>query len=97
MKIYISGKISGLPKEVYVTNFLNAEMQLKEQGHEVANPIVFTKGIDENDYPALMGKCIEELLRCEAIYLLKDWDKSKGARTEAFIASEYNIKMILEK
>ena len=96
MKIYISGKITGLTKEEYVSNFLMAEMHLKSQGHEVANPVTFVAGIDLEDYPKLMGKCIEELLRCDAIYMLTNWQDSKGAKTELNTAHIYEKVDIYE-
>lgn len=34
MKIYISGKITGLPIEVAFSNFNDAENDLKTKGHE---------------------------------------------------------------
>ena len=96
MKIYISGKITGLTKEEYVSNFLEAEKHLTGQGHEVANPVKFVEGIDLNDYPKLMGKSIEELLNCDAIYMLNNWQDSKGAKTELNTALIYEKAIIYE-
>lgn len=93
MLVYISGKITGIEKPAYTKKFNEAEAYLKAQGHEVANPLVFTKGMDENDNPKIMGKCVEVLLGCDSIYVLNGWTTSKEAVTEFHIANVYNIKV----
>lgn len=40
---------------------------------------------------------IEILKRCDAIYVLRNWRKSKGACEELRIAVQNNIKVIYEK
>jgi len=41
MKIYIAGKISGLPKAEYTAKFLQAELALRAAGLEPVNPCNF--------------------------------------------------------
>jgi hypothetical protein len=94
-KIYISGKITGLPKDVYEKYFNETEDYLIAIGYEAINPlkVVAALGIDENDYPKLMGANIEALLNCDYIYLLDNWRDSKGARAEKAIADIMGIKI----
>jgi hypothetical protein len=92
MKVYISGKISGLDKEVFEKWFNETEEYLINIGYEVINPLTITKGINPNDYPKLMGKCVEELLKCDSICLLDNWKDSKGAKAEKAIADIMGIK-----
>lgn len=41
-----------------------------------------------------MKFCIENLMNCDAIYLLYDWRMSKGAVLEYAIAKELGLKII---
>jgi len=61
LKIYIAGKISGLPISEYTENFKKAEILLSESGFEPVNPCNF--GIPENTPTTeALPKCIEEML-----------------------------------
>lgn len=40
---------------------------------------------------------IELLLSCDGIYMLKGWEKSKGAKLEHEIATALKIKMMYEE
>lgn len=40
---------------------------------------------------------LKELMDCDAILLLKGWKESRGARLEAYIASQLKIKIYEEK
>lgn len=87
MKVYISGKITGLPYEEAVRKFKRAEEQVRSFGYEPVNPIC--NGIDiEAQWKEHMKVDIGTLLDCEAIYLLQDWSESRGARIERNIAEE---------
>ena len=97
MLVYICGKITEIEKSVYTKKFNEAEAYLKALGHEVANPLVFTKEIDENDYQKIMGKCVEVLLGCDEIYILKDWVSSRGAKAEFHIANIYGISVVFQE
>ena len=92
MKVYISGKISGLPISEVQRNFSEAERHLEEIGHEPVNP---TKNDDQTkNWSEHMVDDIEMLMGCEAIYLLDNWEDSKGARIEYRIAVELGLEII---
>ena len=92
MKVYISGKITGLERQVAVANFARAEKYLKSKGCEVVNP---TKLCDEHaSWDDAMKICIDELTKCDAIYLLPDWRESKGAKIEVQEAYENCIQFL---
>ena len=85
MKIYVSGKISGLPIEEVKEKFIKADKYLKTFGYEVVSP--FDNGLlDEAPWQEHMIADIAMLLPCDAIYMLPDWGDSKGAMIEKYIA-----------
>ncbi|MDD4444005.1 MAG: DUF4406 domain-containing protein [Patescibacteria group bacterium] len=92
MKAYISGKITGLDRQVCENNFARAEKYLKDKGYEVVNPTRLCG--PETPWAAAMKICIEALLKCDAIYLLQDWKDSKGAMLEFSIAESVNIQKL---
>ena len=95
MKIYISGKITGLPINEAKRKFDKAEELLNEKGMETVNP--FNNGLRLTDNWKDHLICdIENLLHCDAIYMLNDWFESKGARIEKYIAEECGITVIFE-
>jgi len=69
MKIYISGKISGIEEEAFKI-FEACEKELMEQGFEVVNPMKLTHHHDKS-WESYMKECIEALLSCGSIYMLK--------------------------
>lgn len=94
--IYIAGKMTGLPKFNFPA-FYAAEEQLRAAGWIVYNParIDNEKGFDENldhkftleEVKAFAVQDIDILLhKVKAIYLLRGWRDSKGARAEHAIA-----------
>lgn len=93
MKIYISGQISGLSLETVYSNFTNAEVELIKQGYEVVNPL--NNGLPhESSWIDHMRADIKLMLDCDAIYLLKGYQDSKGAMIEYDLAKTLNFTII---
>lgn len=102
MKVYISGKMTGI-KNYNKEKFSNAEKELKKHGIEVINPsslseIVFEKCKNLNKEPTredFMREDIKALCECDMVYMLDDWRDSIGARHEHLVANEIlNIPII---
>lgn len=90
MKIYISGKITGLPLEETRRKFADAQALLEEIGFEVVNPM--EKGLSPDaTWEQHMVKDFEFLLSCDAIYMMDNWIGSKGS------SIEYDAATRLEK
>ncbi|MDR3266236.1 MAG: DUF4406 domain-containing protein [Tannerella sp.] len=84
-KIYISGKISGLPIDEVEAKFEEAEAKLKAEGYEVVCPL--KNEINEDvRWETYMKMDIIMLMGCDAIYMLSDWENSRGASLEKQIA-----------
>ncbi len=97
MKIYISGKISGLDPEEVDKKFKRVQTGLENGGFEAVNPVsVFPQGIPLS-WEEYMVSDIEMLFNCDAVYMLSDWEESRGARIEHFIAKECGKTMFYEK
>jgi len=84
MTIYISGKITGMKPEEYNPLFEAAEQDLIAAGIQKENIVNPTKlGIPQNgSWSDAMAVCLKALSKCTAIYMLRNWPDSLGARHE---------------
>lgn len=96
MKVYISGKITGLPINEVKIAFASAAEHLKSRGHDPINPL--DNGLsDDMPWEKHMLEDIKMLFGCQAIYLLSTWYDSRGARIEKMIAETLGLKIMFEK
>lgn len=94
-KVYISGAIAHYDLEERRNAFLNAERYLSLKGYEPVNP--FKNGLpNEAHWREHMKADIALLLGCRYIYMLRDWELSKGAKLELDVASSCGIKVLFE-
>lgn len=91
MRIYISGPITGT--EDYNQRFEAVEKNLKSIGFDVVNPLKLVHNHGKT-YDEFMKVDIQELLKCDAIYMLDNWIQSKGSSIEYFIARSLGIKVV---
>ncbi len=95
VKVYISGAIAHYNIDERKGAFLDAENRLRAMGFNPVNP--FKNGLpDEAHWREHMRADIRLLLDCEYIYMLKDWELSKGAKLELDVASSCGIKVLFE-
>lgn len=98
-KIYLAGPMTGKPGLNWDAFFLT-EGYLEDQGWVVVNParLDAEQGIDpdramsEYDYTACAYRDMIALLDCNAIYLMVDWQHSKGACWERALAKHNKIR-----
>ena len=100
--VYLSGPISGIPRRVYMERFAEAERMLRAEGYEVVNPTRFLVC----RWPWLYRLCgykatlcydLYRLMQCDGIYVLPEWEISKGARIEYTIALIVNIRPLCNR
>lgn len=92
--IYISGQITG--RKDYQEKFNIAELKLKLTGLEVINPAKLNDVLPELTHEQYMTICMAELSLCDSIYMLKGYEKSKGAMQELKWAQENGLVIIKE-
>lgn len=102
--IYISGKITG--DDNYRTKFAMAENRLIRDGYDVLNPVEVGDRLDRlhqalgraaPTWSEYMKKCILLISDVKEVYVLRDWQESRGARLEHYIASELGINIVYEE
>lgn len=103
-QIYISGKITG--DDNYRAKFAMARDRLTRDGYNVLNPVEKADKLERlhqalgraapswSDY---MRKCLVTIIDADAVYMLRDWQESRGARLEHYIASELGINIVYEE
>ncbi|MBP4137435.1 DUF4406 domain-containing protein [Flavobacterium geliluteum] len=67
-KIYIAGKVTGLPENETNTKFQQAEITVSLAGFEAVNPIKVVNN-QNADWDTAMRLCIVELMKCDAVFI----------------------------
>lgn len=97
MKVYISGKISGLSKEEYMKRFSEAETFLVSKGHSVINPAAVNERLPKDTtYEQYMDMSMTMLSFCQAVYMLNNWKDSQGAKMEHAYAGAHDYIICYE-
>ena len=87
-RCYISGPISGVPREVYMARFAKAAELLRARGYEPVNPTLFLvcrcpwlyKVVG---YHLTLLYVLWRLTKCPLIYKMPGWKESPGANIES--------------
>lgn len=94
-RIYISGAITGTTD--YMERFAAAEEKLTAEGYSVVNPAKVNGMMPEDlTWDEYMKMSYTMLQLCDSIYMLKGWQKSKGACLENLWAFAANYTIIEE-
>lgn len=100
-KVYISGRISDLPREQYMKMFGIAETMLRGKGYKTVNPTRFWLSRHyqwlcrlighQNAYNLTLLYDLWRLMRCNLIYKLPGWQQSRGANIESCVAYHFKV------
>lgn len=94
MKIYISGNISSFGNsEQNVEEFYLVEDKLRKLGHKTVNPCKY----ESKSWAKNLARDILLIEKCDAIFMLKGWDKSEGAKLENGIANKLKKKILTDQ
>ena len=98
IKVYLSGKMTGLDKGVYEFNFMRAEQFYKSCGYVVVNPCKLSEALlhknPEAEYEDFMKEDLKALKSCTHIALLEGWESSKGANREKAEAEKLGLEIM---
>ncbi len=93
-KVYIAGKVTGLPIHEVTIKFGAAQKAIEAAGAVPVNPLEVVNDW-QCDWKTAMRKCVAALMECDYIYLLPDWQASRGALIEQRIAVDVGIKLLI--
>lgn len=98
-RIYISGAISGLPRNVYLKRFADVEHELVRRGYKVLNPTKLLPSRCLWVYRIIGYKCtllydLWHLMKCDGICMVDRWENSKGARLELATAKIFGLRIV---
>jgi len=94
-KCYISGKITGLPESEYKANFEQAKKEVSELGLVPVSPVDLPHN-HERTWISYMKEDLTAFLTCDCIYLLENWESSKGAVIEFHLAVQLGLETIYQ-
>jgi hypothetical protein len=103
MKIFITGKVTGLSIEDYSDKFNSAEeyLHLLYPSATILNPLRITSHLNPtiHGWREYMMPCLEELLKLEKddfVFVLDNFNESKGSKVEIAVAKACELKIIYQ-
>lgn len=94
-KVYISGKVTGLPMAQAKRMFSEAEEHINRTGkYEAVKPLKFDE-VPDKPWEYYMRKDIRLLMCCDMICPLPNWADSKGAKLEMHIAQQLGMEVLI--
>lgn len=94
MKVYIAGRIAD--EKDYRTKFQRAEAEVMALGHSAISPCEIHADCNHQAWEQWMVCDLHEMLDCDGVYALRDWQSSKGATVEVQLAMRLNKTIIYQ-
>lgn len=95
-RTYLSGPITGRPM-LNIESFTSLRDSLMQMGEGAGNVVVPHELFDADDtdqtWDYYMRRCIAELINCDLVLTLPDWEDSRGAKLEVHIARALSIEV----
>lgn len=99
-RIYLSGKITGLTPQECGRNFRMAGWKLqRDHGNdnvEIINPLMIKPFLGIKTWFFHMISDLWQLRKCHTIYMLSNWQESRGAKIEKKFAEFLNKKVMYQ-
>ena len=89
-KLYLAGPMTGYP-EYNFPLFNRAAKLLRDAGYDVFNPAENTDGGEIQSLAYYMRLDIPALLDSQAVVVLPEWEQSRGANLEVWIALDLDL------
>ena len=93
MKVYLSGKISGV-EDLNRPKFERAEKELNAKGYDVVNPHKLFPAEPIRAWDEYMKNDIKHMMDCDMVAVLDDWKDSPGACIEVNLAFCLRMKVV---
>lgn len=99
-RVYISGHIGNLPRNIYLPRFMAAERAIREQGYKTMNPAKFLFARCPLLFRVIgyrMALLIDMWMLdkfCQRIYMIPGWEQSTGASIESFFAYKMGVRRL---
>ena len=101
MKLYISGRISGLPLQYAQDRFnfgiKDAIIDTKATKEQCVNPFNIKPFFGFKIWLCYMIADLYQLRKCDAIYMLNNWKQSRGAKIEITVAILWGKEIYFQK
>ncbi|KKN62176.1 hypothetical protein LCGC14_0514550 [marine sediment metagenome] len=98
--IYIAGKYrdtTSIDKLNNINHHTRVAYKLLLEGWAVFSPIMNTAHFDDLSQEIIMSNDLEILSRCDAIYVLNNWEDSRGAKMELAVARKLKMEIYYEE
>jgi hypothetical protein len=89
IRIYIAGPMRGIENCNYPAFYKVEELLDSQKCYEVVNPARMDdeEGIgQQSEYKEALKRDIDEIFEVDAMYMMRGWEKSEGARVEHALA-----------
>lgn len=101
MKLYISGRISGLPLQYAQDRFnfgiKDAIIDTKATKEKCVNPFNIKPFLGFKIWLCYMIADLYQLRKCDAIYMLNNWKQSRGSKIELAMAILWGKEIYFQK
>ncbi len=89
---YVSGNVSGHPKEIIKNKFNVFAKKLINMGYQVVSPLgVYESELQNSD---ASKADIKKLMECDEVHMLPDWQESRGAQLHRDIAVRLGMRVV---
>ena len=94
MKVFISGRVTGLPREEARRNFERGERLLSDNSYDYVSPLDLVPIVSTPK--EAMQILLPKLMECDAILLLSDNKFSEGSQVEECVAKYCKLLILYE-